>query len=296
MATAQMGKALGYLERALAIQRADQDELNEARTLNLMGGAYDALSLKAKAFDSYEQAARRFETLGNPYRQAIMINNLGVIYDDWGDYQTAKNKYLEALSEFEREAPICNADALPRILNICDTKASILDNIGELSNTLGDPASALVKFNESLAIRRLRNGPQLTGSTLSRICYSHVLMAQPSEALPYCAEALDLNEKAKDLRGSAATSTFMGMIYAALNDNEKARQHFERALSRQQEAGDRRGEAVTLGKMGSLYAANAAWEKAFASFDRALQLWRDINDPIGRGWSATEATTAPLWS
>lgn len=276
-----METALGFYQKALAIQQSRNDELGEARTLNAIGGAYDVLGEKSKALNFYTEASLRFERLGDRYRQAIMVNNIGLIHDDWGDYQSARDKYAAALTELRKLNINCEATVSPRSVPVCSTIASVLDNIGELSNTLGDPGSALSKFDESLKIRTLLNQPQATGSTLSRIAYSHLLLGNLSDALREGERALALNEQGTDLRGSAATLTFIGMAHAALNDREKAREYFERALSRQREAGDRRGEGVTLDKLGMLYASAADWDKALQQYTRALELWRNIKDADG---------------
>jgi CHAT domain-containing protein len=289
--------AIGFYEQARVIQQAEKDELSEARTLNSMGGAYDALGQKTQAMSLYQQASDRFAKLGDRYRQFIGVNNIGVIYDDWGDYQTAREKYDAALAGFKDLLPdpatSCRFGASARTQSLCIALASTMDNIGELSNTLGDPDGALVKFRESKAITELLNQPQPTGVTLSRICYSHLLLGKPEEALGFCQSALKLNEQARDLRGSASTLTFLGMANAALNNNANAINHFERALAQQKEAGDRRGQGVTLDKIGLLYAADLKWDQAIAHFSQALQLWRDISDPDGQAitlydWAKTE--------
>ena len=295
-----MEAAISSYEKALIIQQADNDLFNQARTLNATGGAYDVLGQKTQALDFYQQAADVFDKLQDRYRQAIVINNIALVHDDLGDYQVAREKYEDALAELksslssQKVETSCAFGSPTRMLSICNAMASVLDNLGELSNTLGDPDSALAKFSESNVIRELLNQPQPSGQTLSRICYSNVLLGKPENGLGYCERALELNEKAEDLRGSASTLTFLGMAYAAMNDRAKALTYFERALGKQREAGDRRGEGVTLDKIGLLYATNSKWEDASSQFSRALQLWKDIQDPDGQAitlydWAKSES-------
>ena len=293
----EMPAAIPFYESALAIQQADKDELSEARTLNALGGAYDALAKKTQAMSFYKQASAKFEQLGDRYRQALVINNIGVIYDDWGVFETARENYESALTRQKALLPrdgsiqtVCNSSAPGRIRGICNAVASALDNLGELSNTLGDPNSALLRFQDSLPIRESLNQPQQLGLTLSKTCYSHLLLGKLQDALDYCNRALPLNEQAKDLRTTASTLTYLGMASAALNNIAQAFKHFENALAKQRLAGDRRGEAITLDKMGSLYGTQRKWEEATPNFGRALQLWRDIGDPDG------EAITLYNWA
>ena len=302
-AQARMGQlkpAIPYYEKALAIQEAENDELNAARTSNSMAGAFDALGMKAEAMSLYKRASVKFEQLGDRYRQFIATNNVGVVYDDWGDYETAREHYESAFAGFKQLLTdpanlesSCGPSAPARMRTICGALVSTSDNLGELSNTLGDPNTALLRFQYSQAINELLNQPQLTGSTLSRICYSHLLLGKPQEALEYCNRALPLNEQAKDLRTTASTLTYLGMASVAVHNNAQALKFFESALAKQREAGDRRGEGVTLDKIGSLYAADLKWNDANSHFSRALQLWRDLGDPDGQAitlynWARSE--------
>ena len=296
----RMQIAIGFYEKALAIQQAEKDELNDARTLNAMAGAYDAMGMKSQAMTFYQQAFDKFAQLGDRYRQAITINNIGVIHDDWGDYESARENYEAAFAGYKglfstdaKLESICGFGAPARMRTICSAMASALDNLGELSNTLGDPGTALLKFYDSQAITELLEQPQLTGSTLSRICYSHILLGKPEIALDYCNRALKLNEETTDLRTTASTLTFLGMASVALNNSAQAFMHFEKALAKQQEAADRRGQSITLDQMASLYAAGRRWDQANQYFNRALQLWKDIGDPDGQSmtlydWARSE--------
>lgn len=296
----RMQVAIGFYEKAVAIQQAERNELNEARTLNAMAGAYDALGMKTEAMGSYQRAFNTFDRLGDRFRQGVAINNIGLIHDDLGDYETARENYETALLRYKESLPsdakvesVCSFGAPARMRNICTAMASTLDNLGELSNTLGDPGTALLKFRDSQAITELLEQPQLTGSTLSRICYSHLLLGKPQEAIDYCNRALKLNEEAKDLRTTASTLTFLGMASTALNNSAQGLAYFEKALAKQREAGDRRGESITLNQMGSVYAADRKWDQATEHFTKALKLWRDIGDPDGQSitlydWARSE--------
>ena len=262
---AQMQAAISAYEPALAIQQAEKNEFNEARTLNAMAGAYDVLSMKSQALSFYKQAILKFGQFGDRYRQAIATNNIGLIHDDWGDYDTAREHYEFALAELKGLMPAgakpesaCAFGVPGRIRNVCGVIAMVSDNLGELSNTLGDPNAALIRFRESLAIKEQLNQPQAIGSTLSRICYSHLLLGKPQEALDYCNRALPLNEQVKDLRTTASTLTFLGMAYAALSNI----------------TGDRADQ----------------WDHSISHFSRAQQIWRDVGDPD------SQAITLYLWA
>jgi CHAT domain-containing protein len=283
--TGRMETALEFYEKALKIQQERHDRLNEARTLNAMGGAYNVLGDQTKALALYTEAAPIFRELQDPYREAIMLNNIGLANDDLGRWQEAKNYYLEAISKYEalldKATTGCRAGSSSQTLSVCNSLATTSDNVGELYNTTGDPESALQTFNRTLEIWKILNQPQPIGSTLSRICYSHVLQGKLSDALKECNEALIFNRKAEDLRGTASTLTFLGMVYTGLNQPDDAMRSFEEALKLQRESGERRGEGITLNQFGLLYVSTNQPDKALARYEEALKLWRDTKDEDG---------------
>lgn len=283
--TGKMRESLKFYNDALSIQRAEKDRLAEARTLNSLGGAYSVLGDSDQALILYQQAAPVWQELNDRYREAITINNIGLIYDDWGDWQKARDNYDKALlilrSLLKTGWETCGTQTDAQALRACSVAASILDNIGELYSSLGEPQSALLKFQESLPIRQSLKQPRGQGSTLSRICYGIFLQDKPQEALSYCEQALPFSKTAGDFRRLAFTFTIMGMIHTALNEQQKALTYYKQALQLQEEFGERRVQAITLDKMGDVYALAGEMKNAFESYERALRLWREVKDQDG---------------
>lgn len=283
--TGKMRESLKFYEIALEIQRAEKDRLAEARTLNSMGGAYGVLGDTDIALLLYEQAAPIWKELNDRYREAVTINNIGLIYDDWGDWQNARENYDAGLSTLKsllnNDWKTCGTEADAQALRVCSAAASVLDNIGELYNSLGDPQSALLKFHESWPVRQGLKQPRGQGSTLSRICYATFLQGKPKEALGYCEQALPFHKTADDFRRLAYTSTIMGMIHVVLNEPQKAFDYYKQALKLQEDAGERRVQAITLDKMGDVYALVGDSKNAFDSYNQALRLWREVKDQDG---------------
>ena len=284
----QPAVALDFYEQARKIQHDQRDLLNEARTLNAMGGAYNLLGDQASALTFYQQAIPIFEELKDRYRAAIMSNNVGIAYDDLGQWQEAKNYYSKARSELEslinNDLKTCRQDAPRQTLNTCSTLADTIDNIGELNNSTGDPDAALEEFMTSLPIRNVFVALKDTrglGTTLSRICYSHVLLGKPLEAIPKCEEAEKYIDKENDPTTWASTETYLGMAHAALGRVDLAIKHYDQARGVHQKTNVRRGEGIALNQIGSLYASNNRFEEALATLNDALKLWRAIRDEDG---------------
>lgn len=287
-AFARMGKmrdALKFYQEALPIMRAENDRVGEGQTLNAMGGAHDVLGNSDEAIALYRQAETLRREIGDQLGLVVTVSNIAVVNDNWGDWQSARKSYDEALaiytSRLKEGLKSCVKETSEQTDRVCGAAASTLDNIGELYNSLGDPQTALAKFEESLPIRDALKKGRGQGTTRMRICYSKYLQGKLQEALKHCEQAAQFLKTVKDDYWLSTTFMFMGMSYAALNEREKALDYYRQALQAQESIGNRRGIAITLDKMGEIYALEGDAKNAFESYNRALQLWRQVKDPDG---------------
>lgn len=278
-----MREALKWYEQALVIQRARHDLPGMVSTLNAMGGAHNVLADQEQALSRYQEAEPIWQELGDRYRAAIVNMNIGVVYDDWGNWQTAKDRYRQSLEVYKsllaKPYPdSCREAIVPNETSICNSIANVLDNIGELHSSLGEPQSALEGFRESLEIRHALKQPRGLGATLSRIAYAYILDNKPADALKYAEQALPFSRTANDLRKASSILTFMGMAYAAQHRPDKALEQYHQALRIQEKTEERRGLAITLDQMGRAYAADKQITKAFDAYNGALAIWQEIKD------------------
>jgi tetratricopeptide (TPR) repeat protein len=278
-------EAVKYYEEALSIQSADGDRLREARTLTALGGAYDPLDEYDRALAFYQKSIPIRLELDDRLGGAIVLNNINVLNEKWGDWQKTKENYETALSVYESLLKngwtTCESSGSESTGRICEYAAFTLDNLGELYNTLGDPQAALTKFEKSLKIHDAINQPRGKGLTRARMCYSHLLEGKPQEALELCQAAQTLQKSGVDPPGLAYTHIVMGMIYDTLGETRKALDSYDRALQFHSESGDLRGQAITLDKAGDAYARARDVKSARAKFERALQIWQRIKDQDG---------------
>jgi two-component system sensor histidine kinase/response regulator len=126
---------LGY-EKA----RESNYEIGIARSYANMGFAYDRLDRKKEAVKSYEQSLRIFKKLNIKKSINQTITNLGSLYFDIREYQTAENYFLQVLESLN-ETP-----------NEQMGLASVYFSLGNTSRKLYNPAKALSYYEQSLAI------------------------------------------------------------------------------------------------------------------------------------------------
>lgn len=288
-------KALETYEAALVLRRSTQDLLGEAQTLNAIGGVYSIRGDQDSALAEFQQAFSIFEKLGDRYRQAITKNNRGLAYHNWGDWQTAREYYSQALSAVEslsdpNEEGHCQ-NVSGQKARICNLEASVVDNLGEIDNSLERPDEALRKFERSVPIREDLKFSQELGSTLARKGYSYFLLSKQNpqraeeylpKALAQYTEALDLQSCKNDWAGRALTLTYLGMVYTSISDWQKALASYNEALELQRKTGERRAQAISLDSIGEVYALMGGNpSNAFANYNAALRLWQEIKDEDG---------------
>jgi CHAT domain-containing protein/tetratricopeptide (TPR) repeat protein len=283
---------------ALAIMRATGDRLREARTLNALGGAHDRLGDYDRALSYYIEAAPIRRELGDrPGEVLTSSNNVGVIYDNLGDWQRAKESYEAALSAYEsllggglRSCVAPDATAQPT--KICSYAAATLNNLGELHNSLGDPQTALDKFEQALAIETALGEDRNRRDTYSRMCYSQLLLGRADDAAKLCGEALppDQPQAAANSPGARKQSAdpvtayayvVAGMVQDALGNGARADVYFASALEAHAASGDPRGQALALDKAGESLTRRGEPQRALEKLGGALPLWRQTKDRNG---------------
>jgi len=89
------------------------------------------------SMEHYEESERLFRKAlaivekpvaegSHPSRAVKLLNNLGLLYQDWGRYAEAKDRYQEALALYEKHLPGDSPDKLGAQMNL----ASVLSNLG----------------------------------------------------------------------------------------------------------------------------------------------------------------------
>jgi CHAT domain-containing protein/Tfp pilus assembly protein PilF len=102
-------------------------------------------------------------------------------------------------------------------------------------------------------------------------------------ALSKFEESLTLWRKIGDSRSEAITLSFIGKIYDALGEKQKALEHYEATLPIVREIGDKAGEAKTLNNIGLINDSRGEKRKALEFYDKALTILREVKDPQAVG-------------
>jgi CHAT domain-containing protein len=261
-----------FYNQALSLRRAVGDRSGEATTLNNIGLVYNGFGDKIKALEFYSQALSLRRAVGDRGGEATTLNNIGRVYDVLGEKPKALELYNQAL-------------VLYRALGDRGGEAGTLNNVGGVYDALGDKLKALEFCNLSLSLYRAvvdRTGEAITLNNIGRI-YSD--LGDKPKALNFYYQALPLYRTVVDRKGEAGTLNNIGSVYSDLGDKLRALDFYNQVLPLYHAVGDRNGKAITLNNIGSIYLDLGDNLKALNFYNLSLLLRRAVGDRNG------EATT-----
>ena len=175
-------------------------------------GRYD------EALAKYQYVLKYSKDIGNRSKQSIVLNNMGLIYQNRGDYDTALSKYNESLE-------------IKRQLGDKQFIASSLNNIGSIYENKGDYDAALDKHNESLEIKRQLGDKQFIASSLNNIANVYYRRGEYDAALDKHNESLEMARQLGDKNGVATSLNNIGSLLISRGKHEEALLHTLQAYS-----------------------------------------------------------------
>ena len=286
MKLGRTSEAVEILLKVLERRRADSDRLGEAITLNALADGYRTAGDLGTALKYFEEATQIAANLDYPLLEAAIINGKALVNDELTHWEDAKADYYKVLTMYERILgttipAACNTTPAAENRSTCWSAARLLINVGEVYNSLGKSAEALVEFKKSLTINDvLAEKPDRAESHL-HVGYAYFLSGDIASALNHYQEALKLHTETESEKGIAAALTYIGMAYIARGEPKVALEKYQAALPKLEAAGDKRLLAVLLDHLGTNYSLLGNPIEALSTHERALRLWREIKDPDG---------------
>lgn len=280
----------------------------------ILGEKYHLENDYNNAFNIFdEQYIWNLSYLGNGHPKHIMLlNNLGLLSSDIGNYVEAEQYYIEALTSKQeivsfdldyatllsnlgtlytnlgdyKRAEKCHIDALNIRKSILGTNsidyAISLNNLGTLYCELGNYISAKKYFIESLNIKQtiLGNLHLNCAVTLSNLGVLYGYMGEYEEAERYVLEALDIRRHILGVNNvDYATSLHcLGSHRLGMGDYEQGEKHLLEALRiRKQVIGENHPDyAISLNNLGTFYSQIGNYDKAENYYIKALDIRKSI--------------------
>ncbi|KPK85054.1 MAG: hypothetical protein AMS27_08440 [Bacteroides sp. SM23_62_1] len=208
---------------------------------------------------------------------AVLLNNVGVIYKNAGEYDKAIEYYQENLRIQEETG---------NILNMARGRA----NIGNVYFYFGlDYNKALEYYNTSLELFRQFTEENaeyeqdvLQGRSGMATIYLNIGMVYKEInnmglAIDNYRKALRIFREIDDKQGIANTQNQMGLVYLEGGSYEDALTASMNALNLYREIGNRKEVAATLKNVGNIYYRWGRYEQALNYFNQSLALNQELN-------------------
>lgn len=316
-------EALQTFEQALAIAREMDDRDRQGRTLSYMGFVYFTLEDYPKALEFYQQALAAYKAIGendkngdisydSVYKnnEASLLNNIGSVYSNLGDYEVALQFHQQALEIARKTGNLgLKKKALNNVGQIysslgeyalaldfyqqaLEMRDRVVDNsdagvnqynIGLVYFKLGDYAKALDFFEQTLTLVRKLENKAGEINTLNVIGNVHSKRKEYELALDFYQQALEIAKTIEkpSLKGAALSN--IGKVYHHLKQDERALEFYQQSLTIYQKLGDKDGESIILDNIGEAYFNLEQYPTALEYYQQALTINRDIGNKAEEG-------------
>lgn len=199
--------------RVMAIRILDsldaEDQFAKITLLKHIGSSYVFETNYPEGIRYYNEALEIAKRLDYKLEIANINNNMGVIYNEIGNYKLAYIHLVEALNNFDQA-------------NAADKKIAAYNNIGIVYQNLKNYEKALIYFNKALDPDIQPKDTILIVSVMNNIALCHTSLTKYDLALDYLEKAIRLSKKVNNMYGLCISYQLRGSLYLTLNETGKA--------------------------------------------------------------------------
>ncbi|MCP4697743.1 MAG: tetratricopeptide repeat protein, partial [Gammaproteobacteria bacterium] len=260
-------KALLDSFRELAIV---QQNWKQVVYLQIQIAVYLSLQGDAKAAEALLNDTHRFSSNITPvsvrqYHEAILLDELGAVYQRQGRLQEATESLQKATDIAEK------ADDLALSSKVLNSLSSMLRRTGRF-------AEAIDACKKSLALAEQLNDLTRQSKALNSLGMVLQKLGHAEEALDTFQRSLTIAEQLNDEYNMAIGLNSLGGLLQRMNRHEEALEAFQRSLAIAEKLNDEKSMAIGLNSLGGLLQRQNRHEEALAAFQRSLAIAEKLND------------------
>jgi len=229
---------------------------------------YHLLGDLSTALKKYNNVRAKYEESGNNLGITVVLQAIGMILEDQGNYEEALEKYDQALKIAEK-------------LGDKSRIAYSLHLIGNIRYLQGNYKDALEKYNQSLKIKEELGDKRGIANSLGQLGNIHREQGNCEEAVEKYNQALKMFEELIDKSGIAITLHQIGMIHQKQGNCEEAVEKYNQSLKIKEELGDKSGIAKTLHQLGMIHRDQGNYKEALEKYNQSLKTKEDLWDKRG---------------
>lgn len=198
-------EAILYLNKALAIAKADENEQRIAYSLNNLGNVYESQGNYPLALEHYKESLYINEKLGDSLGIANHLTNIGLIYKFQKHYDKAMTNYEKSLGIYER-------------INNKHRVSATLNDIGTIHEENGDYRSALKYYVDALRISKQIGSKSEIPYILHNIGEVYLALTEYNTANQYFSDARNISEEIGNKE--ILCETYIGLARTYVNQKE----------------------------------------------------------------------------
>jgi CHAT domain-containing protein/Tfp pilus assembly protein PilF len=257
-----------HANRMLAIARTTKNSRFESTALRTLADVYSRCRKYPEATRFYTDAARIAEEIPDSAEMAIIYGNLGNVYGDTGQFDTALTLYHKSL-------------VLNRVLHVPRRVADALQNIGITHVQQGRLPQALAYLDSAQTIFTLLNDDVSVGRTLTILGSVYDEQGAFPRGIEALQHALAIAEKTQIPSDIAYALGNMGIHYWNVGEYAKTAHYFSRANVIFEQLCDDYNASVTYTNLGALYTSVGDYAQALSCLQRALRIKEKLSELPG---------------
>lgn len=232
------------------------------------GNAHLFLSQYDIALSKYDSARRVFSELDHTAGLIRCLNNMGIIYKNYGRYREALDSYAKVV-----DLSLRDSDSI----SLTDTYI----NIGVVHVKQADYHTALENFSRSLYYARQTGNRKQESISLMNSGVIYNKLKEYGKALEHYQKALSVSTQMGDKVEISRCLTNIGTNYIPMGQYDLAETYIRRGLAIKHELGETRSIANAYNFLAEIEYYRENYPEAIELDLRAIGLKHEVNDPEG---------------
>lgn len=259
-----------YQQGLSCLEDQENVENDQAILLNNLGLVYQEQARYEDALLSYEQAIQLYDVVNDRLAKIHTISNLASVYDARGDWEKAIHYYQQGIRELE-------------FVDDKATLASFWNNLGVVCQNSGKQESAKEAYQQCIKI--LDEAGESQSAKGARILMNlgeiYAELKQTGRAVQSFQNAIQICHEIGDMGLEISVRNNIGTFYAKSGNFADAINCYETCLTLALQIGDRAAEALVLNNMGSAYEDGLSYDKAYQAYLQSLALAEENQELYG---------------
>lgn len=263
----ELKEALITFDRALQKVRFEGDRQLEAVILNEIGIVYRHLGNYPQAGHFLNEALTISQNINDRQGISQTLMNLGALYYSQANYPAALDIYQQAMEVLPAEDYY--------------GWAVIYNNLGNIYRALGQPQKALIYFQQAGALFAQEDDDVAVGITIANMGAVYHALGEYSQALELYGKGLAIASERGDAVGVGQTLLNMGAAYEKLANYSQALELYNQGLEIMRAIGEEDSQGQALNNIGSVHRLMGDYSQAIEFYDRALEIRRNLRNTAG---------------